>query len=434
MRRRTGPSSRFRPATSDRTRIGWLLTGAAACVVGTALAQSPVPSPVDVEIGFLEARLQRDEADPITPTRLGHAYLRKARTTGDFAPYARAEAVFQLALKRSPEHFGALTGLAAALSARHAFGEALAVAERAIKAAPDSVDGYAAAGDAALEAGLLEKAAAFYAEVARRAPGYHTETRLANLAAARGEPSKAYEALSRAVADGTAHGLSADLIAWCHVRAGAVAWEHGDWPRAERAYTAALELTPASEAAIEHLAELRAAQGRSKESLELYARAIAINPRPEFHEAVGRVHQQMGMRAEAGAAFARAREGYLEAASGGDPGSYRLLALFLTDVEPRFDEAVEWARKDLAIRQDGVTLGVLAWALLKKGDVAAAAETANRAVAARPVDADTWYRAGVAAMAAKDSRAARARLSRALEINPRFSAAADARERLTLKR
>ena len=228
-------------------------------IAAPAVAQGPLAYASDPEIVFLEARVDRDDADPITPTRLGHAYLRKARESADFTAYRRAEQMFTLALARSPEHFGALTGLAAALSARHAFREALAVAERAIAANPDAVDGYAAAGDAALEAGLHDIAAERFARVARMAPGYHADTRLANQAAARGEVTNAYAALARAAADATRRQLNPILVAWCHVRAGAVAWEHGDWPRAERSYRAALDVTPGSALALEHLAEVRAA-------------------------------------------------------------------------------------------------------------------------------------------------------------------------------
>jgi tetratricopeptide (TPR) repeat protein len=385
---------------------------------------------IDAEIVFLESRVGRDDADPITPTRLGHAYLRKARESSDFSFYIRAENTFNLALARSPEHFGALTGLASALSARHAFREALAIAERAIKADPGTADGYAATGDAALEAGLHERADEMYARVVKMSPGYHADTRLANLAAARGDTAAAYAALSRALADGARRGLPADLMAWCHIRAGAIAWEHGDWIRAERSYNRALALVPRSYVALEHLAELRSAQRRDVAAAALYAKAIAIAARPEFIEAMGAIHQRSGRTVQAQQMFAAARDGYERAAGEGDPGAYRRLALFFADIERRPVEAVAWARKDHAIRQDAVTLGVLAWALLKNGAGAEAAAVADRAVAGGPVDAETWYRCGVIAMERGAGDAARGRFSRALQINPRFVSAADARLRL----
>lgn len=393
---------------------------ALVAAVNVASAQTPGTSPTDVEIAFLEARVARDDADAITPTRLGHAYLRRARETGEFTDYAKAEAAFRQALARSSEHFGALTGLASALAARHAFGEAFAVGERAIKANPDAADGYAIAGDAALEAGMLQKAAEFYARVAQLAPGYHSDTRAANLAAARGETVKAYAALAKAAVAATARGLGNDLRAWPHIRSGALAFEHGDWARAERSYRAALKITPESDVAMEHLAELRAEQGQRAEALDLYRRAIAINPRAEYHAAVGAIHQAQGRKDLAIAAFDRARQGYQAAVEAGDPGVYRQLALFYAEVDPQPDEGVRWARKDLEIRTDPVTLGILAWTLMKSGALEEAGKVAARALRAAPVDALTWYRTGLVALRQGHAAEGQARFARALKINPRL--------------
>lgn len=397
-------------------------------------AQAADPQQLSAEIAFLEARVSRDEADPITPTRLGHAYLRQARETGEFALYLRAERAFEQALARAADHFGALTGLAAARAARHRFADALTLGERAIEVNPDAADGYAAVGDAALEFGLLDRAAGMYATVARMTPGYYAETRLANLAAAQGDRQIAYAALGRAQDDAVRRTLPPELRAWCHVRAGAIAFDAGDWARAERSYTAALRLTPRSYTALEHLAELRAAEGRHREALALYERAIEASAQPEFYEAMGSIYRSQGHAAAAARAFSQARDGYLAAAEAGDPGSFRRLALFYAGVERNTAGAVAWARKDVELRQDGITLGVLAWTLLQDAQRPEAAALGDRAAAANTADAMTWYRIGVVAMESGDRETARARLARALRINRRFEEAADARRRLRVLR
>lgn len=399
----------------------WFVAAALLAALSAAVsAQAPEPNPLNVEIAFLEARVSRDDADAITPTRLGHAYLRRAKALGHFGDYRKAETSFRLALTRSPEHFGALTGLANALAARHAFDEAYDVGRRAITADPDVPDGYAVAGDAALEAGKLSEAAALFARVAELAPGYHALTRAANLAAARGDTRAAYAALEKAAADPAAMNLDDDRRAWPHIRAGAIAFDHGDWTRAERSYNAALGITPRTAIALEHLAELRAAQKRYAQALELYARAIAADPRAEYHEAVGNIHAAEGRSVEARAAYDRARRGYLAAVEEGDPGAYRRLALFFADLQPDPAEAVKWARKDFEIRTDAVTLGVLAWSLMKAGQRDEALRFAERAAKAAPVDALTWQRIAGVAEEAGDVALARARLARALELNPRL--------------
>lgn len=397
-----------------------LITAALLAALGpTISAQEPARSPLDVEIAFLEARVPRDDADPITPTRLGHAYLRRAKT-GAFRDYRKAEQTFRLALTRSPEHFGALTGLASALAARHAFQESYDVSRRAIKADPDAADGYAAAGDAALELGKLSQAAELYARVERLAPGYHAYTRAANLAAARGDRTGAHTALAKAAADAEARGLTPTLRAWPLIRSGAIAFDHGDWTRAEREYMAALAVVPDSDVAIEHLAELRAAQGQHREALELYHRAIAVSPRPDYYEAIGSIHRIERKDAEARTAYQTALQGYLRAEDDGDPGVFRQLALFYADIEGNTKEAVKWARKDAAIRSDPVTLGILSWALMKSGARTEATRLAARVAAAAPVDPMTWYRIALVAQAAGEEGEWRSRLARAETLNPRL--------------
>jgi tetratricopeptide (TPR) repeat protein len=396
--------------------VSAVLLAALSVAVST---QEPTRSPLDVEIAFLETRVLRDAADPITPTRLGHVYLRRAKT-GSFRDYRKAEEAFRVALRRSPKHFGALTGLASALAARHAFSEAYEVGRRAIKVDPAVADGYAAAGDAALELGKLAEVAELYARVEQLTPGYHADTRVANLAAARGDLAAAYAALSRAAVDARARALTADLRAWPHIRGGALAFDHGDWTRAEREYKAALLVTPNSDAALEHLAELRAAQGQHAEALDLYKRAMAISPRPDYYEAVGSIHRVQGKNAEARDAFQRAHQGYLQAVEQGDPGVFRHLALFHADVEPNPAEAVKWARKDVEIRSDPVTLGVLSWTLMKNGTRAEASRVARRAAAAAPIDPMTWYRIAVVAREAGNEAEWRSRLARAEALNPRL--------------
>ena len=395
-----------------------------------ALALAPVP-PAQVssadEVAFWASRVSRDPDDIISATRLGHAYLKQARLTGEFRWYSRAEEVLAGVLKRSPDHYGALLGLANARAARHRFQDAIELGRRAATQQPNNADAWAIIGDAYLSAGNLTAADAAYRELAARASGFVIDTRLANLAHARGKSRHAIELLRAALADAAARDLPADSRAWCLVTIGATLFDLGDWAAAEREYQAALKLTPDSYLAIEHLAELRSYQRRDKDALALYQRAIALAPHPDFLEAVARTHEWAGRAAEAQRWYARAREGYLAAVKAGDPGYYRHLAMYFVDVEPKPDEAVSWARKDLELRQDAEAWSTLAWALLAKKDVAGAREANAKATAAGGGDAGLWFRAGMIEKAAGRPAAAKAAFARALALNPRFDRADEAR-------
>jgi tetratricopeptide (TPR) repeat protein len=389
------------------------------------LAQS---TPVDPEIAFWSARVKRDTDDHISATKLGYAYLKQARKTGDFTLYAGAERALNEALRRSPGHTTAVLGLATVRAARHRFPEAIALARGVAASQPRDADAYAIIGDAYLGMGDLAAAGAAYKEVAARAPGFTTDTRLANLLRARGRSREAIALLRNALDDATARDLPPESRSWCHVMIGATLFELGDWAAAEPEYHAALKLTPDSYVAIEHLAELRAYQRRDREALALYDRAIALARHPDFFEAIARTHEWAGRAAEAKRWHARARAGYLAAVAAGDPGYYRHLAMFFTDVEPKPRDAVSWARKDLALREDHAAWSTLAWALLHSGDIAGARDANAKATASGAEDAGMWFRAGMIEKAAGRNAEARAAFTRALAINPKFDRNDEARE------
>lgn len=402
-------------------------------VVVLALALAPAPtgqvSSGDA-VAFWAARVARDPDDIISATRLGYAYLDQARLMGTFRSYSRAEEVLTGVLRRSPDHYGALVGLARARAARHRFGEAIALARQAAKQQPKDADALAIIGDAHFGIGDLAAAEKAYDEVAARAPGFVTDTRRANLAHARGKSRHAIALLRGALAEATARDQPADSRAWCHVMIGAALFDLGDWSAAEQEYQAALKLTPDSYLAIEHLAELRSVQRRDKEALALYERAIALAGHPDFLEAVARTHEWAGRAAEAKRWYTRAREGYLAAVTAGDPGYYRHLAMYFVDVELKPDEAVSWARKDLELRQDAEAWSTLAWALLAKKDVAGARAANAKATAPGGGDAGLWFRAGMIEKAAGRPAAAKDAFTRALALNPRFDRADEARRQL----
>lgn len=387
-------------------------------------------APVDPEIAFWSGRVQRDADDHISATKLGYAYLKQARTTGDFRLYGQAEAALSEALKRSPGHYTALLGLATARAARHRFQEAIDLAKQAEAAQPKDPDAWAIIGDAYLGMGRLDEADGAYRVVAAKAPGFVTDTRMANLMHARGRTDDAMALLRAALADAIARDLPKESQAWCHVILGATLFDRGEWTAAETEYRAGLALTPDSYVAIEHLAELRSYQRRDREALALYERAIALAPHPDFFEAVARTHEWAGRKAEAKRWHVRARDGYLAAVAAGDPGYYRHLAMFFTDVEPRPSEAVRWARKDLELRQDHAAWATLAWALHGQKDLAGAREANAKAIATGAEDAGMWFRAGVIERDSGNVGAARTALERALAINPRFDRNQEARAAL----
>jgi cytochrome c-type biogenesis protein CcmH/NrfG len=85
--------------------------------------------------------LRRYPSDATAHYRLGDAYIRKARETGDVAYFVRAEAALRTSLTLAPRHGGATRHLAYLRYSVHDFAGASALATTAVELDPS--DGHA---------------------------------------------------------------------------------------------------------------------------------------------------------------------------------------------------------------------------------------------------------------------------------------------------
>ena len=402
---------------------------AAATPPGTPAAvtvgQTEDAKRVAAEIRFFQGQMSSDPTDFLTPTRLAHLHIGQARRTGDDDHYGRAEQALRTALERNPAHQSAVVASATVHTARHRFAEALAVARQAVEADPDDPAARGALGDALLETGDLEGAESEYERLAEMAPGLSASARLANLRQARGDAAGAAALMGRAFEAGEAGGAPAEDLAWCRVGAGRLAFRRGDWPAAEAHYLAAAKLAPGGYAAAEHLAELRAAQGRFDEAVSLYEQVVAAVPRPEFFHGLGDVLLAAGRPEPARAAHDKALRGYLHSAVGASRAHYfHHLAGFYADVMKDGPEAVKWAERDVELRRTVATLDTLAWAHHAAGQFAEAAKTMDEALAlpggAAAADAHVLYHASLIYFKVGNFPKAKDCLQRAAIANPKF--------------
>jgi tetratricopeptide (TPR) repeat protein len=212
---------------------------------------------------------------------------------------------------------------------------------------------------------------------------------------------------------------SPEILSWCLVQSGQLSFNLGQWDAAEKNYQAALTERPDDTAALEHLAELRAAQEKYGEAVALYEKAIARTPRPEFWQALGDVYAAMGKLTSAGTWHGRARDAYLKNAAEGNAHYFHHLAGFFSDTEEDPAEALKWARRDLELRHTAAAEDALAWALYRNGEFTQAAETANKILAGGTKDAHILGHAGLIFLAAGDPARGKELLGEAGRINPR---------------
>lgn len=380
-------------------------------------------------IRALEQKVEEDPENFAVQNKLAGYYLRRVRETGSAGDIALATAAARASLTSVPAEGnpGGVAALARAQAAAHDFAGARDNGLRLTRLAPTEIYTYEILGDALLELGDYDGAGKAYARLQRlndeklKDSDPTHEARLARLALLRGDVDGARAQYDAAIAQAEATSPREDyVLAWCLVRAGELEFGTGRWVAAEERYVAALAAEPGDWAAVDHLAELRAAQKRYDEAASLYQALVARVPRPELFQALGDVYAAAGNAGEAKRWHRRALDRYLEAAAAGNAHYYHHLSGYYTDVERNPAEAVKWARKDLEVRRSVYAYDALAWALHHAGDTAAAAEAADRGVALGTRDAHLLYHASLIYHRAGDAARGAGYLRRAAEANPKF--------------
>src|SRR4029078_7301984 len=99
-----------------------------------------------------------------------------------------------------------------------------------------------------------------------------------------------------------------DTLVWCLIQRGELAFRRGAWPEAEKDYQEAQKLAPAHWSMLDHFAELRAAQAKDAEAVDLFTQAAKAADRAETWQALGDCHAFFKRPAAAEAALKTARD------------------------------------------------------------------------------------------------------------------------------
>jgi len=371
------------------------------------------------------ARVKANPGDFVAWNKFADGELRLLSATGDLAHLAHAAAAVEQSLKTANPEFnhGGLAMRTRVELAFHRFKEAQCDAEQLRTLMPDSTYSLGLLGDALLNLGE-------YAAVERiwnkmfsiDKSSLATEPRLAQLDLVHGRVESARERLLKSLE--LARKLepeSPDVVAWCQVQVGELAFRSGDWETAEKQYEAALSAQPHYYAGLDHLAELRGAQGRLDEAVVLYSRVIERLPRPEFMQALGDLYLFSGKAGDAKPWHDRALAAYLASVERDETLYFHHLAGFYADSLNEPEKAVEWARRDLTLRHTIQAYDVLASALYKAGKIDDARDAISKALATGTRDAHILYHAGTILMGAGDISGGVVKLQEAVGANPRYN-------------
>jgi tetratricopeptide (TPR) repeat protein len=363
--------------------------------------------------------LQRNSRDATLLYRLGDAYMQKARETGDITYIGLGEGALQKCLESAPEHSGAARHLAYAMYMRHAFDTAIMQAQKAVELDPTDSHAYGILGDAYLEIGNYEEAARAYQRMIQLQGDLYAYSRLSGLKSLQGDMNGAIADLEQAIRLGQAQARPPESIAWAMWQLGNEYFALGNLPEADARYLDALKTFPDYYRALAGLAQVRAAQQRYLEAIELYQKAIAIVPLPDYAVALSDVYTKLGRTEEAQKQYSLVEYiGYLNMLN--KVLYNRELAYFYADHDRRLPEALDLARKELEVRRDIYAYDVLAWALYKNDRPEEALAAITEALKLGTKEARLFFHAAMIHHRLGERAKARDYLQRALATNASF--------------
>lgn len=408
-------------------RIHWLPTFLLSAVVATSFSsEAKTVKPTDYEGELAQIQKDIEELQPNafrTPidtdkvTRFVYRLYHRASLTGSFAELKFVETAIDQALRLIGTSED-LTFLKANLdlklhqfvNAKHALAMVPTLATRP--------QGQTLQADLHLQEGRFEEARTGYTAAIQTQRTWDALARLAYLLARTGDVAGAERLYVEAEDELTSKEMR--FYAWVELQRGLLELSHGRHDQAAAHYKQAEKAYSGYWLIDEHNAELLGVQRKFDQAVALYEKVIAQAPRPEFQQELGDLYVFMGQPDRAKPWHEKALVGYLESAQRGEVHYYHHLTTFYADVHENGAEAVKWARKDLALRQNFATQEALAWALYRDGQFVEALGPMNKALASGVQDAHLFFHAAMIHLAAGQADAGRRWLTKAAEFNPHY--------------
>jgi tetratricopeptide (TPR) repeat protein len=375
----------------------------------------------NAQIAFWEGMVNKHLSDDmLSPRQAAQQYLQRYRETGDIDDVLRAENDAKLSLRAQPRgNTTAELELASIFLTLHRFHDALTmtrdvesfdVGDQAMLTREATLD---------LEVGAYDLARKRLDAVSlgNRDDGWRVvESRYLELT---GHLAAARDLLATASA-GVNAGFDnpAQLRAWYFFRQGEMAFEAGDNDAAIADESEALRIFPNYSEANRLRARFECALHRWRECLADATASANVVPYPETLGYEADAERALGD----GAAAARTDDLILTVERIGNAQhiSDRLLAIYYSEHRIHTADAYRIAKNELRARDDIFTEDTLAWAAAMDGRWNEARAHIGKAIRFDTENSLLQYHAGIIALHFGEKAEAKARLQRALALNPRF--------------
>ena len=292
-------------------------------------------------------------------------YVRQARDTANPVYHAKAEEALSKSFEAAPENFDGLKAKTWLLLGQHRFAEALELAKKLNRKAPDDLLVYGFLVDANVELGNYtdaENAAQWMLDLRPgNAPGL---TRAAYLRELYKDFDGALQLMQQSF-NRTRPEDKGDR-AWILTHIGRLLGKKHDYANAELALKAALDLFPNYHYALANLAEIRKEQKNFAAAAELYRQRYESAPHPENLFDLGDALMKAGNRKEARAIFAKFEAAALAESEKLDNAN-RELASYYLEYAKQPVKGLRIAELEAGRRRDVHTLEVYAKALRMNG-------------------------------------------------------------------
>lgn len=370
---------------------------------------------LDHDIGLWTANVAKNDHDFLSATTLGSLYDARGRLTGDVGDYLRAETALDRSLAILPTDMGARILHARLRQTMHDFTAALSETASILRDDPTQMQALATMGDAKLELGDYDGAAAAFSTLALKAPGPAVTARLSRLAFLRGDTTSAGTLAKRAYDEALAAGQTDAGLGWYAYVAGTVAIAAGSPADASEWFDKALAAWPDSYLALAGKARAEGGLGHPDAAIASYRQAIAVAPQPDSLTYLGDLYALAGETKLADDQYATVEAiGHLAAIN--QQVYNRQIVLFSVNHDRDLAQALTLAKQELDVRKDVYGYDAYAWALLANGQATDADAAMQHALALGTKDPVLWYHAGAIAAAVADPSRARAFLSEALAL------------------
>jgi tetratricopeptide (TPR) repeat protein len=358
-----------------------------------ALAPHKGDEEIDREIRKLQDEARSNSQGSSTMTRLGWAFITKARLSYDPGYYKLGEQCALFLQSKNEDDPDALLLHGHILQSLHRFKDAEPIARKLLTIRNEPFD-CALLGDVLMEQGRLNEAIEAYQKMIDLRPDLQSYTRVAHMRWLKGDLDGAIAVMRMAVTSGSPR--DSEPTAWAYTRLGIYQLQAGDTESATKSAGMASQFADNYAAALLLRGRILLAQDNAREAIEFLQRAADLTQLPEYEWALADALREAG-KSQAAEEIERilVRNGGMN-----DP---RTLALYLATRGEEVQQALKLAEEEMNTRADIFTMDTLAWAFNANGRLAEAREFSKKALSEGTQDARLFYHAGCIAFVAGDS-------------------------------